>query len=128
MTLCVVVFLAVSFFWVTVTFLSISWSVEVSCHFLFAIKLESRALLRSREVVSPARLSSACARHSWCAFSLNFLVDVFSEILLEVRTVAKKFPDTLQLVIASWIDRVANETVFSLCMSQLQCVHPAISC
>ena len=75
MTLCVVVSLAVSLFWVTVSFLSISWSVVLAI-FLFAVKLESRALLRSGAIVSPAKLSPACARHSWYAFFLNFLVDV----------------------------------------------------
>ena len=39
-------------------------------------------------------------------------VVVVSKSLLEVKTVAKKFPDTVQLVIASWIGQAANENVF----------------
>ena len=40
-----------------------------------------------------------------------FPVVVVSKSLLEVNTVAKKFPDTVQLVVASWIGRAANENV-----------------
>ena len=58
---------------------------------------------------------------------LKFLVIVVSEdSLLKMITVVKKFQDTVQLDGASLIDRVANEIV--LCMSQLQCSQPEISC
>ena len=44
----------------------------------------------------------------------NSIVDLVSESLLEVITVANKLENT-QLVIASWINRVASEMFFLLC-------------
>ena len=41
----------------------------------------------------------------------EFPVVVVSKSLLEVNTVVKKFPNTMQFVIASWIGRAANENV-----------------
>ena len=55
------------------------------------------------------------------AVKLEFPVDVVSESLLEVITVVKKFPDTVQLNSTSWFDRVTNEIVLGLGLSQLQC-------
>ena len=73
----------------------------------------SRMLLRSGSIVSPAKVSSAGAGQSWSAVNLNFLVDVVSKSSKEIA-VAKKARDTMQLVVASWINRVAHEMVFSL--------------
>ena len=77
--------------------------------------------------MSPARLSSAGAGYSWSAVNLKFLVDVVSKSSKEI-TVAKKVRDTVQLAIASWINRVAHEMVFSLRMSQFEGGHPEFSC
>ena len=83
--------------------------------------------LRLGSIVSPMRLYLACACHSCNTVNLNFPVDVVSESLLQVFTVVKKFPDTVQLDSASWFDRVTNEIVLGLGMSQLQCGQPEIA-
>ena len=95
--------------------------------FLLEVMAVSRVLLRSGSIVSTARLSSACACHSWSAVNLKFLADVVSKSSQEI-TVAKKVRETVQLVVASWINRVAHEIVFSLCMSRLEGGHPECSC
>ena len=95
--------------------------------FLPEVITVSRMLLRSGSIVSPARLSAAGAGHSWRAVNLKFRVDVVSECSSEI-TVAKKVRDTVQLVVASWINRVAHEMVFSLRKSQFEGGHPEFSC